>query len=422
MAPSPPGATTVALLRREPQQLRAVVALACFSIAEHAAWVTFLVVAFERGGVREAGIVSAALLLPAAVIAPLLAKEVSGRLRLGRPLAAGYAVQFAALVVATSVAATDADPVLFYMAAALVTMATVFSRPVHHAVIAGASPEVKVAANVATGFASGLAQLVGPLAASLLLIGFSEVAVLGLATVLLAAATVATLDIRVPGTGAAERVDTATWPPRRPALRDALRRDGGGGVSAMLIVFSVLGLMTVVLGVVETLAAQRGNGLIGEGGAGTGALIAGAGGGLLAGASLAGVMLRRWSERATMRLGTLVTGAALVLCTRSGGPVWSIAAFVTVGAGMQTVLVAGWVRLHRHIRPSHACLVFGLLESQQLVGNAAGSAGAGLAISMAGPWVIVVASVVVLSVATALLGRPVPPQSAVVSPVHPTGA
>jgi hypothetical protein len=137
MAPSPPSATTIALLRREPQQLRAVVALGCFSVAEHAAWVTFLVVAFDRGGVREAGIVSAALLVPAALIAPLVAKEVSGRLRPGRPLAIGYGAQFVALVVATSVAMTDADPLLFYMAAALVTMATVFSRPVHHASSSG---------------------------------------------------------------------------------------------------------------------------------------------------------------------------------------------------------------------------------------------------------------------------------------------
>jgi predicted MFS family arabinose efflux permease len=406
MAPSPPSATTVALLRREPQHLRAVVALGCFSIAEHAAWVTFLVVAFERGGVREAGIVSAALLVPAAVVAPLVAKEVSGRLRIGRPLAAGYGMQLAALVVTMGVAASDAAPVLFYMAAALVTVATVFSRPVHHAVIAGAGPEVKVAANIATGFVSGLAQLVGPLAASLLLLRFTTVAVLALSTALLAVATLATLDIRVPEWHADDSDDASSWPPQRPALRHALRADGGGRGGAMVVVFSVLGLMTVVLGVVETLATKRGDGLIGEGGAGTGALIAGAGGGLLAGASLAGVMLRRWSERATMRLGTLVTGLALVLCTRSGGPVWSIAAFVTVGAGMQIVLVAGWVRLHRHIRPSHACLVFGLLESQQLLGNAAGSAAAGLAMSVAGSWVIVALSVVVLSLATALLGRP----------------
>ena len=80
--------------------------------------------------------------------------------------------------------------------------------------------------------------------------------------------------------------------------------------------------------------------------------------------------------------------------------------FALVGVGMQMILVAGWVLLHRHIQPASTCLVFGLLESQQLVGNAVGGALAGLAIAHFGVWAVVVSSSVVLSVSMLVMTAP----------------
>jgi predicted MFS family arabinose efflux permease len=406
-APRPTSTTTLGVLRRQPRYLRAVVALGLFSVAEHAAWVTFLVVAYGRGGVREAGIVSALLLVPAALVAPLVAKEVSG-LRLRHPLAAGYVVQCLALVVTASVVVASAAPAVFYMAAVLTTVTTVFSRPVHHGAISSSEPEMNLAANVATGFVSGLAQLFGPLMASAVLLRFGVVEVFVIGAALLAVATTLTVGIGMPAPTRSNMADTLpTWPPQRPSMRRVLlatpEREAAPSV---VVLFFVLGLTTVVLGVVETLATDVGYGLVGDGGAGTGALIAGAGGGLLAGASIAGVALRRWSERATMRLGTVVTGVALVLCVQDAGLAWSVAAFVFVGAGMQMVLVAGWVLLHHHVQPAATCLVFGLLESQQLLGNAVGAATAGVAIAHFGVWAVVASSGVVLATSTLLLTAP----------------
>jgi predicted MFS family arabinose efflux permease len=406
-APRPTSATTVGTLRREPRYVRAVVALGLFSVAEHAVWVTFLVVAYERGGVREAGIVSAMLLVPAALVAPLVAKEVSG-LRLRHPLAAGYVVQCFALVVTACVVAANAAPAVFYMAAVLTTVTTVFSRPIHHGAIAASDPDIRLAANVATGFVSGVAQLFGPLMASAVLLQFGVVEVFIIGAALLAVATTLTAGIGMP---APPRRDTAdsmpTWPPQRPSLRRVLlATPERNAASSVVMLFFVLGLTTVVLGIVETLATDVGYGLLGDGGAGTGALIAGAGGGLLAGASIAGSALRRLSERTTMRLGTVITGVALVLCAQDTGLLWSVAAFVLVGAGMQMVLVAGWVLLHRHVQPASTCLVFALLESQQLVGNAVGAATAGVAIAHFGVWVVVASSAVVLATSTLLLTAP----------------
>ena len=44
-----------------------------FGIAEQGGWLSVLLYAFGRGGVAEAGLVSAVLLLPAAALAPFIA-------------------------------------------------------------------------------------------------------------------------------------------------------------------------------------------------------------------------------------------------------------------------------------------------------------------------------------------------------------
>jgi hypothetical protein len=406
-ADRPTTTSTLAVLRRRPQHVRAVVALGLFSVAEHAAWVTFLVVAYERGGVREAGIVSAMLLVPAALVAPLVANEVSG-LGLRHPLAVGYMTQCVALGVAGWVAAANTDPVVFYGAAVLTTVTTVFSRPAHHGAIASGDDEATVAANVATGFVSGLAQLLGPLMASAVLLRFGVVEVFAIGVALLAVATTLTVGIGVPDPMCSDTAEIGpVWPPHRPTMRevllDAPDRDARGNV---VLPFCLLGLTTVVLGVVETLATDIGYGTLGDGGAGTGALIAAAGGGLLAGTSVAGVVLRRCSERTTMRLGACVTGAALLLCSVNAGLVWAAITFATVGAGMQMIVVAGWVLLHRHVRPAATCVVFGLLESQQLLGNALGAAVAGVAIARLGVWAVVASSALVLSASMLFMTAP----------------
>ena len=108
-------------LRDDPYAVRAVVALGLFSLAEHAVWVTVLVVAYQQGGVGEAGSVSAALLAPAALMAPIVAREMTAP-GVRSPLATGYAMQAMTLSLATGVLALDLDLALFYLAGVLVTI------------------------------------------------------------------------------------------------------------------------------------------------------------------------------------------------------------------------------------------------------------------------------------------------------------
>jgi hypothetical protein len=376
-------------LRDDPDALRAVVALGMFSLAEHAVWVTVLVVAYRQGGVSEAGAVSAALLAPAALMAPLVAREMTAP-DIRNPLAAGYALQTVTLGLAAAVLALDLDPLLFYMAGVLVTITTVFSRPAHHAFIAmrGAT----VAATVATGTVSGGAQLGGPLLSAAILTRFDVVHVFLLATLLLLAATAVT--IRMPN-GPALPTCTA-FPslvaphPAAPILRDRPAESR----RCILLLFALLGFVAVMLGTIETLATEVSFAANHTGASGIGVLLAATGGGLLVGGWLAGVIVRRASELAAMRIGSVVAGVALVAAGAPLGVTWSLFAFAAVGVGMQIVLVAGWLLLHRHVCRSNAAVVFGVLESQHLIGNAGGAAAAGLVMGHFGAWPVLVVTAV----------------------------
>ena len=87
---------------RNPSIRRVVVAFATFNFGEWATWVAVLVYAFERGGATESGIVAFTMLVPAAIVAPIVA-SVGGRFRRERMLLAAYVVQ--AVVMAAGAAA-----------------------------------------------------------------------------------------------------------------------------------------------------------------------------------------------------------------------------------------------------------------------------------------------------------------------------
>lgn len=390
-------------LRDDPYAVRAVVALGLFSLAEHAVWVTVLVVAYQQGGVGEAGSVSAALLAPAALMAPIVAREMTAP-GVRSPVATGYALQAATLALATGVLALDLDLVLFYLAGVLVTITTVFSRPAHHAFLALRGPTV--AATVATGAVSGGAQLVGPLLAAALLTRWQVVHVFTLATALLFTATLLTL--RLPS----HRLLTAGSPLPPPAatapVATVLRHRPAGTRACVVLLFALLGLVAVVLGTIETLATEVSFANNHTGGSGTGVLLAATGGGLLLGAPLAGLVVRRANERTAMRVGAVIAGASLLAAGLSLGVVWSMVAFALVGVGMQTVLVSGWLLLHRHVCRSDTGItgvVFGALESQQLVGNALGAICAGVAMGHVGVWPVLVVAGVGLPVSMLALSR-----------------
>ncbi|MFN8022559.1 MAG: hypothetical protein U0Q03_13615 [Acidimicrobiales bacterium] len=385
-------------LRDDPAGRRAVAALGLFELAEYAAWVAVLVLAYRRGGVMSAGTVSTALLVPAALVAPFAARE----LRLpGLPnsLTAGYALQALALTVATVVLALDLHTVFVYLALTAVMVAAVCSRPAHHEFLAGrdAPAEVRVAATVATGSVTGAGHLLGPLVAAATIAIAGPTAVFGVCALLHAVS--ALLASALPPTAMPPHRSRGGAPVGHGRSELAARRSG-----RCLAPLAMIALTTVLLGTVEAMATEV-SWRNGTGGAGTGLLLGAAGAGLLLGAQLAGVAMRRADEHAAIRLGAVVSGLALLCLGPRVGTIGSVLAFGLVGVGLQAVTVASWVLLHRGAGPGCVARTFGLVESQQLVGYAIGAMVAGIAVDRVGVWPVLVPTALLLPLAAVPLGR-----------------
>jgi hypothetical protein len=172
---------------RDRQLFRLQAGFAGFAFAEHATWLAILVFAFERGGVREAGIVAVVQLAPAIVVTPFAAYA-GDRFRPERVLAAGYAMQSLAML-ATAVAMWNDRPMLAYASGAVAATCITFSRPVMGAIlpIVARTPSDLVAANVVTGFTEYVGMFVGPLIAAVLLAGGSPASVFGVCAAITAA-------------------------------------------------------------------------------------------------------------------------------------------------------------------------------------------------------------------------------------------
>jgi MFS family permease len=381
-----PAAQTIAVFRRafgNPDLRRVELAFAGFNVAEYGTWIAIMVFAYSVGGTTAAGLVGAAQLIPAALVAPL-ASVFGDRYPRNRVLVTGYLAQ-AVTMGLTGITMVGHAPVLVtYALAATAATSVTLTRPVQGALLPSLAhtPAELVAANVTSGWVEGASLFAGPLLTGILLaassIGsvFLIMAAVTLASAILAAGITHPLGAS-PG---AERAGVA-----------ALAADLAGGLRVAVaeadprLVVSLMAANFLLVGAIDILLVMLSIQLLGMGSPGVGYLTAAFGVGGLVGATITTALTSRRS------LTPVVVGAGLawalglslvsVLATRSAVPLL----IVVAGSGKPLIDVVGRILLQRVVADRLLSRIFGVLEGVSMAAQAAGMALVPVVAALVGP-------------------------------------
>jgi CRP-like cAMP-binding protein len=355
---------------------RAQISFGAMWASESAFVVGLVVVAFREGGVVAVGIVTAARMAAAALLAPWLA-TLADRVRRERALTCVGLVRTATLGGAAVVTAAGGPTAATYGLAVVATVAQAMYRPAHSALLPAlcTSPQQLTSANAVRGMLDSVATLGGPAAAALLL------ALSGPAAVFAACAAASLLGgLVVVGL-------SYDAPPRSTAA--------AGGRHEMLQGFATIaanrGLRLIAaLGVVQTFT--RGCltvftvvvaiDLLGTGDPGVGVLTAAVGAGGILGSGLAFGLVGRGRLALWFGVGIALFGAPLVLIGVVPEQATAIVLLGVVGIGNALIDVGGFTLLARLADETVLARMFAGFEAILTLGVAAGSLLAPLVIEL----------------------------------------
>ncbi len=356
-------------------------ALGSFGLAFTAEWsftVAIGLVAWADGGALAVGLVGTLRLLPAAVLAPVVAAW-ADRVPRERVLGASSLVRGTSTLAAGVLLATGGPAWAVYALAVVATVAFIPFRAAHSALVPSLcrTPDDLTAVNVARSGLDSLSVVVGPLAAAFL-VAVGDVAAVLLfagACALAAALLLLRLDYEHPPLVAR---------PRRllTEVREgvaAVAADRGVAVVVALVVLQtvVRGAFTVLVVVVtlDLLDRPEADAGVVQGLVGVGALLGSAACVLLVGSRA----MTRW-----LGVAVALWGAPLALVGLL--PSWptALVAAAVIGVGNALVDVTAFTLLARMTPDDVMARVFGVLESAGALGVAAGALVAPLAVALLG--------------------------------------
>ena len=378
--------------------LRVLVAYALFVLTEYSVWIAMLVFAYGHGGATIAGLVAVAQLVPAAVVAPLVAPLADRRSPVVL-LAGGYLVQAAAMA-ATAVAIIAGTPLAAYAASVLAATAVTTTRPAQSALIpsVAATPDQLTAANVVAGWleAAGFAAagLLAGVLISLAGVGsvFAVCAGLGIAAALLVAG------LRVATLVPAGQQEPSALAGAGEGLRLAVRQP------RLRLMVALLTAASVVAGALDLLIVILAISVLGRPQAWAGYLDFAFGAGAVLAATVSAVLIGR-------RLGGPILAAALMFSVALAalafglGLAGTMALLAAAGASDTLLEVAIRTLLQRSVPPQLIGRVFGVLEGFTMAGYALGALLVPLLVHLGGSRLALLGVAAVLPIAAAVGGR-----------------
>ena len=357
---------------------RAQISFAAMWAGESAFMVALSVVAFREGGVATVGVVTAARMAAAALLAPFLA-TMADRVRRERVLICVGVLRGAMLGCAAGVTGAGGPPAATYAFAVVATVAMALYRPAHSALLPALakSPQDLTSANAVRGMLDSLGTLGGP----------------AVAAVLLATSEPSAVFVACAAASLVGGLVVVGLPYDAPPRAAATRRGGREMFQGFTTIAAdrALGLITA-LGVVQTFtrgcltvfAVAVAIDLLNTGDAGVGVLNAAVGAGGVLGSIFAFTLVRRGGLGTWFGVGIALFGAPLALIGVLPDQAAALVLLGLVGVGNALIDVGGFTVLARLADETVLARMFAGFEAILTLGIALGALLAPLLVAVFG--------------------------------------
>jgi hypothetical protein len=338
-----------------------------FTGLEWGAYLSLILYGYLHGGAAVASAMALVQLIPAALLAPVLAAA-GGRRRPGRVLLVAYLGLAAALALIGAAMLLDAPRWVVFVLAPLVGVGITVPRPAEAALLPALArtPGELTAANVVSGWMSSVSALAAP-ALTGVLIGLGGP---GLAMVVLSTAILGAAIAVAPLPGSA---------PPAPASSEGARTHIGKEIRqirrnpAASLLVGVLAVQYILVGALDLLYVVLAVTVLGMGESGAGYLNAAFGAGAFIGASLTALLVARRRLAPALVGGILTAALALGILGLFPTVLTAFALIGLAGVGRTVFDVTGRILLQRAVPPALLVQVFALIESLMSVGLAIGA-------------------------------------------------
>jgi MFS family permease len=378
--------------------LRVLAGYVLFVLTENSVWIAMLVFAYGHGGAAVAGLVAVAQMVPAAIVAPLVAPLADRRSPVIL-LAGGYLVQTVAMA-ATAVAVVAGTPLVAYAASVLAATAMVTTRPAQSAVIpsVAVTADQLTAANVVVGWLDAVGFAAAGLLAGVLISLAGVGSVFAVCAGLGVAAALLVIGLRVAALGDKQEQEPSALAGAGEGLRLAVRQP------RLRLMVALLSAASVVAGALDLLIVIIAISVLGRSQAWAGYLDFVYGAGAVLAATVSAVLIGRRLGKPIL-VAALLFSAALAALAFGPGLAGTAALLVAAGASDSLLDVAIRTLLQRSIPPRLIGRVFGVLEGFTLAGYALGALLVPLLVHLGGSRLALLGVAAVLPLAAVAGGR-----------------